>query len=102
MSEAVRLPLADGSKVIVIVQETPVATELPQLLVWVKSLEFAPATAMLVTLKAVLPEFVRVTPWEALGDPRALLVKARLVLERMTVAVAAAAADAAVPDKAAD
>ena len=58
---APRLPAAVGLKVALIVQLAPAATELPQLLVWAKSLALTPKTAMLVTLKAELPELVRVT-----------------------------------------
>jgi len=58
--EAERLPLADGVKVTLMVQLPPAATELPQLLVWVKSLALAPESARLVTLKAALPELVSV------------------------------------------
>jgi hypothetical protein len=58
VTEADRLPLAEGVKVTLIVQLAPAATELPQLLVWAKSLALAPETAMLLTLKAALPELV--------------------------------------------
>ena len=58
---AARLPLAEGVKVTLIVQEAPAETLDPQLPVWEKSLALAPKTAMLVTLKAALPELVRVT-----------------------------------------
>jgi hypothetical protein len=58
--EAERLPLADGVKVTLIAQLPPAATVVPQLLDWVKSLAFEPESAMLVTLKAALPELVRV------------------------------------------
>ena len=58
---AARLPAAEGVKVTLIVQLALAATEMPQLLVWAKSLALAPKTAMLVTLKAELPELLRVT-----------------------------------------
>ena len=57
---AVAAPLAEGLKVTLIVQLAPAATELPQLLVCVKSLGFAPESAKLVMLRAALPELVRV------------------------------------------
>ena len=60
VTEAARLPLAEGVKVTLIAQLAPAATELPQLLVWAKSLALAPETAMLLTLKAALPELVSV------------------------------------------
>jgi hypothetical protein len=58
---AVRLPLAAGLKVTLMVQLALAASELPQLLDWAKSLALTPKSAMLVTLKAALPELVRVT-----------------------------------------
>src|ERR1035437_10307219 len=58
---AMRVPAAVGLKVTLMVQLAPAATLDPQLLVWAKSLALAPDTAMLVTLKAELPELVRVT-----------------------------------------
>ena len=58
---AARLPLTEGLNVTLMVQLAPAATLDPQLLVWAKSLALVPETAMLVTLKAELPELVRVT-----------------------------------------
>ena len=58
---AARAPLAEGVKVTLMVQLAPAATELPQLLVWAKSLALVPESAMLVRVKAALPELVRVT-----------------------------------------
>ncbi len=60
LSEAVKLPLADGVKVTLIVQLAPAATELPQLLVWAKSLGLVPVSARLVILMAAVPVFLRV------------------------------------------
>ena len=48
-------------KVTLIVQLPPAATELPQLLVWAKSLALVPVSARLVILKAAVPVLVRVT-----------------------------------------
>ena len=59
--EAVRLPLAEGVKVTLIVQFAPTATELPHVLLSAKSPAFVPATRTLVMLNAALPLFVRVT-----------------------------------------
>ena len=56
-----RVPVAVGVKVTLIVQFAPAATEAPQLLVWAKSPLFVPAMVMLVIVSAVLWEFVRVT-----------------------------------------
>jgi hypothetical protein len=61
LSEAVRLPLAIGVNVTLMAHEAPAATELPQLLAWVKSPAFVPERAMLLTVKAPLPELVSVT-----------------------------------------
>ena len=58
---AERLPAAEGVKVMLMVQLAPAASELPQLLVWAKSPELAPKTAMLEMLRAELPELLRVT-----------------------------------------
>ena len=58
---AVRLPLAAGLKVTLMVQLEPAARLDPQLLDWAKSLALTPRTAMLEILKAELPELVSVT-----------------------------------------
>jgi hypothetical protein len=58
---AERLPPTVGLKVTLMVHLAPAATEVPQLLDWAKSLALTPKSAMLVTLKAALPELVRVT-----------------------------------------
>ena len=60
LTEAVRLPLADGVNVTLIGQLPSAATELPQVLVSEKSLAFVPVTVMLVMLKAALPVLLRV------------------------------------------
>ena len=64
--DAARLPLAEGVKVTLMVQLAPAATLDPQLLVWAKSSALAPETAMLVMLKATLPELVRMTDFVVL------------------------------------
>jgi hypothetical protein len=66
VTEAVRVPAAAGVKVTLTVQLPPNATELPQVLVWLKSLAFVPVTEMLVMLKVAFPVFVRTTAWAAL------------------------------------
>ena len=60
LTEAVRLPLAEGVKVTLIVQLVPAATLAPQLLVCAKSLALVPVSARLVMLKAALPVLLRV------------------------------------------
>jgi hypothetical protein len=61
LSEAVRLPLADGVNVTLTEQLTPAASELPHVLDSVKSLELAPVSAMLEMLKGEFPELFSVT-----------------------------------------
>jgi hypothetical protein len=61
LTEAVRLPLAVGVKVTLMVQLPPAATELPQVLVCAKSPALVPATATLEMLKAAFPALLRVT-----------------------------------------
>ena len=60
LTEAVRLPLAAGVKVTLIVQLLPPATELPHVLLCAKSLALVPVRARLVMLKAALPVLLRV------------------------------------------
>jgi len=60
LTEAVRLPLAAGLNVTLMVQLALAATELPQVLVWAKSLALVPVSARLVMLKAALPVLLRV------------------------------------------
>jgi hypothetical protein len=55
LSEAVRLPLAEGVNLTLIVQLAPAATLAPQLLLCAKSLGFVPMSARLEMLKAELP-----------------------------------------------
>ncbi len=83
VTAALRVPVADGVKVTLIVQVAPAATELPQLLVWVKSLGFVPVSAILVRLKAALAVLLRVMVWTALVAPTAWLANVRLVGERL-------------------
>jgi hypothetical protein len=65
VTDAMRLPLAEGLKVTLIVQAAPAVTLEPQLLVWVKSLALVPETAIEAMLKSAVPELVRVTTWAA-------------------------------------
>jgi hypothetical protein len=67
VTAAVRIPVALGLKITLIAQLLPAARELPQLLVWVKSLAFEPESAMLEMLKAALPELVKVIACVALA-----------------------------------
>jgi hypothetical protein len=69
LSAAVRLPLADGLKVRLIVQLAPAASEPAQVLVWAKSLASASVSAMLVRLKAASPVLLKMTVCAALIVP---------------------------------
>ena len=60
VSEAERLPLADGVKVMLIVHLAPAASEVLQVLVCAKSLILVPVKAMPVILKGTLPVLVSV------------------------------------------
>jgi len=61
VSDAVRLPLAVGAKVTLIVQLAPGASEPPQVLAWAKSPVLAPVSATLAMLSVALPLLPRVT-----------------------------------------
>jgi hypothetical protein len=58
--DAVRVPLAAGLNVTLTEQLALAASELPQVLVWVKLLALAPVSVMLVMLIAELPVLFRV------------------------------------------
>jgi hypothetical protein len=60
LTAALRVPLAAGVKVTLIVQLVPAGTELPHVLVWAKSLALVPVSAMLVRVKAAVPVLFRV------------------------------------------
>jgi hypothetical protein len=66
---AVRLPLAVGVKVTLMVQLAPVARELPHVFVCTKSPLLVPVIAMLVRLTAVLPVLAKVTAWAVVVVP---------------------------------
>jgi len=87
LTEAERLPLVVGSKVTLIVQLPPAATEVPQVLVCAKSPVLAPVSAMLETLSAAVPLLVRVAVSVPLVVLTASLPKARLVGERPAATV---------------
>jgi len=83
LTAAVRVPLARGLKVTLTVQLAPAATLVPQLLVWAKSPEFVPATAIPVMLKAALPVLWIVTGCGGLVTPTGSFPSARLVGEAL-------------------
>ena len=100
LTEAVRLPLAAGLNVTLIVQLLPAATELPHVLVWAKSLALLPVRARLVILKVALPVLLRVAICAVLVAPTDWLPKARLVGERpSTGAVPVVAVSLPVPER---
>ena len=68
VTEAARLPTASGSKVTEILQNAPAATLEPQVLVWPKSPELVPVTAMLIDKDAV-PVLVSLTTCAGLATP---------------------------------
>jgi len=76
----VRVPIAVGVKVTVIVQFAPGATEAPQVVVFAKS----PVAVILVMSSVPLPVFVSVTDCAALVVPTRTLPNLRLVVERPT------------------
>ena len=76
--EAVRVPVAVGLKVTLMVQFAPAARPVPQVLVCAKSPLFVPLSAIELMESAKLPLFVSVTVCAALTVPMAGLVKVRL------------------------
>jgi hypothetical protein len=81
VSVPVRAPVAVGLKVMVMTQVRAAATELPQVLVCVKS----PLVAMLLTVSAAAPVFLSVTVPVALELPTATEPNARDVGVRVAV-----------------
>ena len=61
LTAAVRVPVAVGLKVTLIVQLAPAATELPQVFVWAKSPALVPVTEMPLIVSAALPVLLNVT-----------------------------------------
>jgi len=82
--EAVLLPAAVGWKTTVIVHVALCATDVPQVLVSVKSLEFVPVMLIEVMLSAALPVLDRVIAWLALAVPTVCEANIRLVGARLT------------------
>ncbi len=96
VTAAVRVPLAAGVKVTLIVQLAPAGTELPQVLVWAKSLAFVPVIARLEIPKAALPELFTMTVCALLELSTGRLPKLRLAGDRFTARESAAIGTAAV------
>ena len=78
--EAVRLPVAAGVNVTLMVQLPLAATEPPHVLVSAKSPGSAPANAMLLMVRAAFPVLFSVKVWAVLVVPRFWLLKVRLVV----------------------
>ena len=81
LSVALRLPLAAGVKVTLIVQLPLAATELPQVLVCAKSPGLVPVMVRPEIVKAALPVLLRVAVCAALVELTAWLPKERLLGE---------------------
>jgi hypothetical protein len=93
-----RVPAAVGVKVMLIVQLAPGDTELPQVLLSVKSAGFVPVRETLVILSAVLPTLVSVTAWAALEVPTGVDGKTKLDADNFTcVPVPVSAMDCGLP-----
>ena len=84
VTAAVRLPVAVGLKVTLIVQLAPAARPVPQLFVWAKSPLFVPVIEIEFTGSDTAPQFVRVTTVAGLVVPTVRALKAIDVLESDT------------------
>src|SRR2546421_9536398 len=84
---ALRVPLAVGVNVTLMVQLALIASELEQLSVSLKSLVLAPVTAILLILSASVPLFVSVTVCAGLVVPTFWLLKLKLVALRLSPGV---------------
>jgi hypothetical protein len=86
VSKALLAPAVEGLNVKLIVQLPPtarVAGDIGQLLVWVKSLLFAPVTAMLLILSPAFPVFAIVRVWAALDVLTSWLPKVSVLADRL-------------------
>jgi hypothetical protein len=98
---ALRVPIAIGVKVTLIVQLAPTATELPHVLVCAKSPALAPVMAMLLMLNVVLPVLLNVATFAGLLWRTRYEPQVRLVAERPTIwALPRALSSAISPQKA--
>jgi hypothetical protein len=94
-SVALRLPAEAGVNVTVMVQLAPAATELPQLLVWLKLLALAPVMVMPVIVRAAVPGFDSVVDSVPAEVPTSVLanvsvLEVRVALGAVPVPVSAA------------
>src|SRR5689334_22460941 len=86
VTAAVRTPIAEGVNRTTMVQLAPTASELPQLLFCVKSVELTPVTVIPEMLNAMLPVFVSVIVLPALVMATGWLEKFRLPGDRFAPA----------------
>src|SRR5690242_20587538 len=84
LSVAVRVPRTEGVKRITIVQLSPLASELPQLLFCEKSAALVPVMLMLEMVTALPVLLVAVTVSVGLDTPMASAGKFRLLVERLS------------------
>jgi hypothetical protein len=80
LNEAVRLPIAVGVNLTLMVQLLVAPSELPHVVVYPKSPGLAPVNAMLLMDRAALPVLLSVKVWAVLVVPRFWPLKVRLVV----------------------
>lgn len=73
----VNVPSAEDEKVTIMLQLAPLASEEPQVLVWLKPV---PEVAKLLSATAVLPVFVKVAVWEAVPAEEAVVTVAKVIV----------------------
>src|ERR1017187_2325423 len=77
LTAAVRVPVADGVKATMMVQVPPAGRDVPQLLVWAKSLLLGPVMLNDVIVRVALVVLISVDPCEALVIATVWLPKLR-------------------------
>ena len=87
--EAVKLAAEAGVKVTEIVQFAPAASDVPQVVVWLKSLGLAPARVIPEMVSAALPVLLSVAVWAALAVP---VVDEKVSVAGVSLAIGAAGA----------
>jgi len=86
LTVALRGPEAVGKNVRLMLQLEPGASVLPQLLVWVKSLELVPDSAILLMVSGAFPVFERLIACGALGVRNSVVGKVKAVGLSPTIA----------------
>ena len=84
VTEAVSAPFTMGAKCPWMVQFAPAARLVPQLFANTNEEALVPVTAMLEIERVALPEFTKVTNFDAVAVPTGDEPKDRLVVERVT------------------